>query len=147
MSAQSQKLKIGLIGGGPGSFIGPIHLNGALMDNQFELVAGAFSSNPEKSKQRGEELRMNPQRVYAHYDEMLEGAVELAQAERIDVVVIITPNVLHFEPTVKALHSGFYVVLDNPLTLNYQEAKKLYQVVQSSEKRFMLTHTYSQDIQ
>jgi predicted dehydrogenase len=141
--SSSQKLKIGLIGGGPGSFIGAIHLNGALMDGMFELVAGAFSSNPEKSKQRGKELMLDPTRVYANYDEMFARELELPESDRIDVVVIVTPNNVHFDPTVKALNAGFYVALDKPLTLNYTEAKELYHVVQASDKRFLLTHTYS----
>ena len=138
-----QKLKIGLIGGGPGSFIGAIHLNGALMDGLFELVAGAFSSNPEKSRLRGEELMLDPTRVYATYDEMFTKELELSKEERIDVVVIVTPNNVHFDPTVKALKHGFHVVLDKPLTLNYSEAKELYHIVKASDKRFLLTHTYS----
>lgn len=141
--SSSQKLKIGLIGGGPGSFIGAIHLNGALMDGMFELVAGAFSSNPEKSKLRGEELMLDPSRVYANYDEMFAKELELSEEERIDVVVIVTPNNVHFDPTVKALKHGFHVALDKPLTLNYAEAMELYHIVNASEKRFLLTHTYS----
>jgi len=141
--SKTKKLKIGLIGGGPGSFIGAIHLNGALMDGLFELAAGAFSSNPEKSKIRGEELMLDPSRVYASYDEMFEKELELPEDVRIDVVVIVTPNNLHFDPTVKALEAGFHVALDKPLTLNYQEAKDLYHIVKASDKRFLLTHTYS----
>lgn len=141
--SSSQKLKIGLIGGGPGSFIGAIHLNGAMMDGMFELAAGAFSSNPEKSKQRGEELMLDPDRVYANYDEMFAKELELPESERIDVVVIVTPNNVHFDPAVKALKYGFHVALDKPLTLNYTEAKELYHIVNASEKRFLLTHTYS----
>jgi len=121
----NKKLKIGLVGGGPGSFIGAIHLNGALMDGLFELAAGAFSSNPEKSKKRGEELRLNPSRVYSSYDEMFEKELQLPEDERIYVVVIVTPNNVHFDPTAKAIRAGFHVVLDKPLTLNYQEAKEL----------------------
>lgn len=138
-----KKLKIGLIGGGPGSFIGAIHLNGALMDGMYELVAGAFSSNPEKSKKRGEELMLDPKRVYGSYDEMFAKEMELPESERIDVVVIVTPNNFHFDPTVKALKHGFHVVLDKPLTLNYTEAKALYHEVKKSDKLFLLTHTYS----
>lgn len=141
--SKTKKLKIGLVGGGPGSFIGAIHLNGALMDGLFELAAGAFSSNPEKSKIRGEELMLDPSRVYASYDEMFEKELELPEDVRIDVVVIVTPNNLHFDPTVKALKAGFHVALDKPLTLNYQEAKDLYHIVKASDKRFLLTHTYS----
>jgi predicted dehydrogenase len=139
----NKKLKIGLVGGGPGSFIGAIHLNGALMDGLFELAAGAFSSNPEKSKKRGEELRLNPSRVYSSYDEMFEKEPQLPEDERIDVVVIVTPNNVHFDPTAKAIRAGFHVVLDKPLTLNYQEAKELYHIVSNSDRKFLLTHTYS----
>jgi predicted dehydrogenase len=139
----TKKLKIGLIGGGPGSFIGAIHLNGALMDGMFELAAGAFSSNPEKSKIRGEELMLPSERVYASYDEMFEKELQLPEFERIDVVCIVTPNNVHFDPTVKALKHGFHVALDKPLTLNYQEAKDLYRIVSNSDKYFLLTHTYS----
>ncbi|MCE7055761.1 Gfo/Idh/MocA family oxidoreductase [Algoriphagus sp. AGSA1] len=141
--SSSQKLKIGLIGGGPGSFIGAIHLNGALMDGMFELVAGAFSSDPEKSKSRGKELMLDPARIYSNYDEMFAKELELPENERIDVVVIVTPNNVHFDPTVKALKHGFHVILDKPLTLNYQEAKELYHRVKASDRRFLLTHTYS----
>ncbi|WP_288373859.1 Gfo/Idh/MocA family oxidoreductase [uncultured Algoriphagus sp.] len=139
----NKKLKIGLVGGGPGSFIGAIHLNGALMDGLFELAAGAFSSNPEKSRRRGEELRLNPSRVYSSYDEMFEKELQLPEDERIDVVVIVTPNNVHFDPTAKAIRAGFHVVLDKPLTLNYQEAKELYHIVSNSDRKFLLTHTYS----
>lgn len=139
----AKKLKLGLIGGGPGSFIGAIHLNGALMDGMFELVCGAFSSNPAKSKQRGEELMLDPKRVYNSYDEMFEKEVQLPEEERMDVVAIVTPNNVHFDPTVKALKYGFHVALDKPLTLNYQEAKELYHIVKNSDRRFLLTHTYS----
>ncbi len=139
----TKKLKLGLIGGGPGSFIGAIHLNGALMDGMFELAAGAFSSNPEKSKIRGEELMLPSDRVYASYDEMFEKELQLPESERIDVVCIVTPNNVHFDPTVKALKYGFHVALDKPLTLNYKEAKELYRVVKDSDKLFLLTHTYS----
>lgn len=139
----AKKLKLGLVGGGPGSFIGAIHLNGALMDGMFELVCGAFSSNPAKSKQRGEELMLDPARVYGSYDEMYEKESQLPEGQRMDVVAIVTPNNVHFDPTVKALKSGFHVALDKPLTLNYQEAKELYHIVKNSDRRFLLTHTYS----
>ncbi|NVJ87591.1 MAG: Gfo/Idh/MocA family oxidoreductase [Algoriphagus sp.] len=139
----NKKLKIGLVGGGPGSFIGAIHLNGALMDGLFELAAGAFSSNPEKSKKRGEELMLDPKRVYSSYDEMFEKELLLPESERIDVVVIVTPNNVHFDPTAKAIRAGYHVVLDKPLTLNYAEAKELYHIVKNSDRKFLLTHTYS----
>lgn len=139
----AKKLKLGLVGGGPGSFIGAIHLNGALMDGMFELVCGAFSSNPSKSKQKGEELMLDPARVYGTYDEMYAKESSLPEGERMDVVAIVTPNNVHFDPTVKALKHGFHVALDKPLTLNYKEAKELYHIVKNSDRRFLLTHTYT----
>jgi predicted dehydrogenase len=138
-----KKLKLGLIGGGPGSFIGAIHLNGALMDGMFELVCGAFSSDPVKSAQKGAELMLDPSRVYASYDELFAKESQLQEGLRMDVVSIVTPNNVHFDPTAKALKHGFHVALDKPLTLNYAEAKALYQVVTQSDKRFLLTHTYT----
>jgi predicted dehydrogenase len=139
----AKKLKLGLVGGGPGSFIGAIHLNGALMDGMYELVCGAFSSNPAKSKQRGEELMLDPSRVYGSYDEMFEKESKLPVGTKMDVVAIVTPNNVHFDPTVKALKYGFHVALDKPMTLNYSEAKELYHVVKNAESRFLLTHTYT----
>ncbi|TDQ16265.1 putative dehydrogenase [Algoriphagus boseongensis] len=139
----AKKLKLGLVGGGPGSFIGAIHLNGALMDGMFELVCGAFSSNPAKSKQKGEELMLDPSRVYGSYDEMFEKESKLPEGVKMDVVAIVTPNNVHFDPTVKALKYGFHVALDKPLTLNYAEAKELYHIVNNSDRRFLLTHTYT----
>ncbi|MDP4838267.1 MAG: Gfo/Idh/MocA family oxidoreductase, partial [Algoriphagus sp.] len=137
------KLKLGLVGGGPGSFIGAIHLNGALMDGMFELVCGAFSSDPAKSKQKGAELRLDPSRVYGSYDELFAKESQLPEGVRMDVVAIVTPNNMHFDPTVKALQHGFHVALDKPLTLNYQEAQDLYRIVSQSKQRFLLTHTYT----
>ncbi len=113
------------------------------MDGMFELVCGAFSSNPSKSKQRGEELMLDSTRVYNSYDEMFEKESHLPESERMDVVAIVTPNNVHFDPSVKALKYGFHVALDKPLTLNYSEAKELYHIVKNSDKRFLLTHTYS----
>ena len=139
----AKKLKLGLVGGGPGSFIGAIHLNGALMDGMFELVCGAFSSNSAKSKQRGEELMLDPTRVYGSYDEMYEKESQLPEKDRMDVVATVTPKNVHFDPTPKAVKEGFHVALDKPLTLNYQQAKELYHIVKNSDKRFLLTHTYS----
>lgn len=139
----TKKLKLGLVGGGPGSFIGAIHLNGALMDGMFELVCGAFSSDPAKSIQKGKELRLDPSRVYGSYTEMFAKESQLPEGERMDVVAIVTPNNMHFDPTVKALQHGFHVALDKPLTLNYGEAKDLYRVVSQSDRRFLLTHTYT----
>jgi len=113
------------------------------MDGLFELSAGAFSSDPEKSKLRGEELMLSPSRTYSSYDEMFEKEKALPEDERIDIVCIVTPNHVHYDPTIKALENGFHVVLDKPLTLNYDQAKKLYHAIKASDRHFLLTHTYS----
>jgi predicted dehydrogenase len=138
-----KKLKMGMIGGGPGSFIGAIHRRAAIMDSMIELTAGAFSSDPEKSKITGKELMLDPQRVYDSYDQMLQTESSLPEEDRIDIVSIVTPNNSHFDATKKALEYGFHVVLDKPLTLNYSEAKELYQIIQNSNSLFCLTHTYT----
>ncbi|UJP65234.1 Gfo/Idh/MocA family protein [Mongoliitalea daihaiensis] len=138
-----KKLKMGMIGGGPGAFIGAIHRNAALMDGLIELTAGVFSSDPLKSKQMGEELMLDPSRVYASYDEMFANELLLPIDERIDIVSIVTPNHVHFDTAKKALELGFHVVLDKPMTLNYTEAKILYKCITESQGLFCLTHTYT----
>jgi predicted dehydrogenase len=140
---RKQKLKMGMIGGGPGSFIGSIHRNAAAIDGLITLAAGSFSSKPEKSDLLGKELFLPGERVYSSYDELIEQEALLPQDERIDFVSIITPNHLHFDPTIKALKKGFHVVLDKPMTLNYEEAKELYAVIKETGLLFCLTHTYT----
>jgi len=138
-----RKLRMGMIGGGPGAFIGAVHRTAANMDGEIELVCGAFSSDPQKSKLAGEELNINPQRVYPSYEEMIQKEAKLGQDQKMDFVSIVTPNHLHFEPAKLALESGFHVVLDKPMTFDLQEAKKLQQVVRESGHYFCLTHTYT----
>src|SRR5690606_27963811 len=115
-----KKLKMGMVGGGPGSFIGAIHRNAAALDGLISLVAGSFSSQIGKSRQLGEELLLSEDRIYASYDEMFEKELLLPEEERMDFVCIVTPNHLHFDPTVKALKSGFHVILDKPMTLDLE---------------------------
>lgn len=138
-----RKLKMGMIGGGPGSFIGAVHRISAAMDGMIELAAGAFSSNPEKSAETGKELFLPAARVYGSYDEMFEKEKQLPEAERIDFVAIVTPNHVHFDPTKKALENGFHVVLDKPMTFDYQEARELNKIIEETGLLFCLTHTYT----
>ncbi|GGZ29354.1 oxidoreductase [Echinicola pacifica] len=138
-----RKLRMGMIGGGPGSFIGAVHRIAASMDSQIQLVAGAFSSNPEKSRAAGEELSLDPSRTYQSYDEMFEKEKQLPEDQRIDFVSIVTPNHVHFDPAVKALQSGFHVVLDKPMTLTLDEAQKLQKIIEETGMLFCLTHTYT----
>jgi predicted dehydrogenase len=139
----SRKLKMGMIGGGPGAFIGAVHRIAANMDGEIELVCGAFSSDAEKSKQQGEVLHLPQQRIYGSYKEMIRREAELAPIDRMDFVSIVTPNHLHFEPSKLALENGFHVVLDKPMTFDLAEAKQLKEIAAKSRKYFCLTHTYT----
>jgi predicted dehydrogenase len=139
----NRKLRMGMIGGGPGAFIGAIHRSAAIMDGEIELVCGAFSSDSEKSKQTGIELFLSPERIYGSYKEMIRREAELPVSQRMDFVSIVTPNHLHFDPAKLALENGFHVVLDKPMTFDLSEAKELKDIVEKSGKLFCLTHTYT----
>ncbi|MBK6826172.1 MAG: Gfo/Idh/MocA family oxidoreductase [Chitinophagaceae bacterium] len=134
---------MGMIGGGPGAFIGAVHRIAANMDGAIELVCGAFSSDPEKSKQAGETLGLDPARVYGSYREMIRTEAALPTAERMDFVSIVTPNHVHFEPAKLAMENGFHVVLDKPATFTLAEAEELEKIVTNTGKYFCLTHTYT----
>src|SRR6185436_13467595 len=127
---------MGMIGGGPGAFIGGVHRIAANIDGEIELVCGAFSSDPEKSKQAGEILNLSPNRIYGSYKEMIRREAELPAHERMDFVSIVTPNHVHFEPSKLALESGFHVVLDKPMTFDLDEAKKLQAIAKKAQLFF-----------
>jgi len=137
------KLRLGMIGGGQGAFIGAVHRIAARIDDEYELVCGAFSSDAEKSKASGVALGLDPNRVYSSYQELIEKEKQLPENERVQVISIVTPNHVHFDPTKMALENGFHVVLDKPMTFSFAEAKELQKVVKQSGKRFCLTHTYT----
>ncbi|MGK6349927.1 Gfo/Idh/MocA family protein [Parapedobacter sp. DT-150] len=139
----NRKLRMGMIGGGKGAFIGEIHRIAAAMDGVIELVCGAFSSDAEKSKESGEALFLPSNRVYGSYQEMIEEERKLPEGERMDFVSIVTPNHVHFGPAMMALENGFHVVLDKPMTFDLEEAKQLQQKVEETGLLFLLTHTYS----
>lgn len=134
---------MGMIGGGPGSFIGAVHRTAALMDGEIEMVCGAFSSDPQKSKLSGEHLDLHPSRSYGSYQEMILSEKELPENERMDFISIVTPNHVHFDPARMALENGFHVVLDKPMTFDLREALELKSVVEKSGNYFCLTHTYT----
>ena len=138
-----RKLRMGMIGGGPGAFIGAVHRIAANMDGEIELVCGAFSSDPDKSKEAGDSLYLPANRVYGSYKEMIRTEASLNASQRMDFVSIVTPNHLHFEPAELALESGFHVVLDKPMTFNLAEAKKLKVLLDKTQLLFCLTHTYT----
>lgn len=137
------KLKLGMIGGGQGAFIGAVHRIAARIDGDYELVCGAFSSDAEKSKTSGAQLGLPASRVYTSYKELIEKETQLPADERVQVISIVTPNHVHFEPTKLALENGFHVILDKPMTFSLAEAKELEKVVNTTGKLFCLTHTYT----
>jgi len=138
-----RKLRMGMVGGGRDSFIGPVHRIAAQMDNKIELVCGAFSSTPEKSRLSGQDLLLPPERVYGTYEEMLRKEAQLPDGDRMDFVSIVTPNNMHYPVAIAALEAGFHVVCDKPMTMDLAEAKDLERRVQETEKLFCLTHNYT----
>ncbi len=139
----SRKIKMGMVGGSLDAFIGAVHRRGAMLDGEIELVCGAFSSNPEKSKATGEALYLDPKRVYGSFEEMILKEKELPFGERMDFVSIVTPNHVHFPPAKMALENGFPVVMDKPLTLNMAEAIELKEIQEKTGLLFALTHNYT----
>jgi predicted dehydrogenase len=134
---------MGMIGGGRGAFIGAVHRMAAALDGQIELVCGAFSSDPERSKASGADLFLSPERCYGDYEEMIRVEATLPDDKKIDLVSIVTPNHMHFEPAMMALENGFHVVCDKPLCLTLYEAKRLQAKVRSSGLNFAVTHAYT----
>jgi predicted dehydrogenase len=138
-----RKLRMGMIGGSLDAFIGGVHRKAANLDGEIELVCGAFSSSPEKSKATGESLCLNPHRVYGSFEEMIKKEKNLPGDQRMDFVSIVTPNHMHFAPAKMALENGFHVIIDKPLAFNLAEAKALKKLVDKTGLVFALTHTYT----
>ena len=134
---------MGMVGGGRGAFIGAVHRMAAALDGQIDLVCGAFSSDPDKSGASGEDLHLDPTRVYDNYQDMIRLEKELPEGDRMDFISIVTPNHLHFGPAKMALEHGFHVVCDKPLCLTLDEAYELRDLVRSSGLIFALTHNYT----
>ncbi len=138
-----RKIRMGMVGGGPGAFIGAVHRMAARLDGQIELVAGCFSSDPAKSKATGEELFLAPERVYGDYRAMFEREAALPVGERIDFVSIVTPNSTHFPVAMAAIEHGFHVVCDKPMTMTLDQAVELGKAVEAAGVEFCLTHNYT----
>ncbi len=138
-----RNLKMGMVGGGPGAFIGDVHRKAARMDGGIELVAGAFDINPRKSKQMGRELFLPSKRAYRNYEEMIERELKLPEGERVDFVSITVPNNWHFPIARDFLKAGFHVMCEKPMTFNVQEARQLKKIVKESRKVFGLMHNYT----
>lgn len=138
-----RKLRLGMVGGGPGAFIGEVHRIAAQLDNEIELVCGAFSSDPQKSMDFGRSLYLAPERCYADYHSMITQEAKLGPEQGMDLVAIVTPNHLHFPIAKLAAEHGFHIVCDKPATLDLAEALELQEIIARNAVRFALTHTYN----
>lgn len=138
-----QKLRMGMVGGGIGAFIGGVHRMAAALDGEIELVCGAFSSAPEKSRASGAQLGIAPDRAYDSFEEMIRKEKKLKPEKRMQFVSIVTPNHVHFAPAKMALENGFHVICDKPLAFSLKEAQTLEKVVQKTGMLFALTHNYT----
>jgi predicted dehydrogenase len=139
----SRKIRYGMIGGGRGAFIGSVHRSAAAIDQQIELVCGAFSGDPERSRASGRDLFLPPQRCYGSFEEMIRQEAALPADERMDFVAIVTPNHVHLPAAQMALRHGFHVLSDKPTALNLAQAKKLRQWVKKTGLLYGLTYTYT----
>jgi predicted dehydrogenase len=139
----SRKIRYAMVGGGRGAFIGAVHRIAANIDGQIELVAGAFSADPEKSKASGADFFLNPSRVYGSFEELVTKEAALPANERIDFVAIVTPNHVHFPAAKAALEHGFHVLSDKPATFDLAEAKTLAALVKKTGLLYGLTHNYT----
>ncbi|MYG49122.1 MAG: Gfo/Idh/MocA family oxidoreductase, partial [Gemmatimonadales bacterium] len=137
-----RRLRYGMVGGGPGAFIGDVHRMAAELDGLARIAAGAFSSDPERSAAKGAEIGLDPDRVYGGYAEMAEAEAARAGDDRLDFVIVVTPNHLHFDVARTFLEAGFHVVCDKPLTTDLGDAEALCRLVAAGDRVFALTHNY-----
>ncbi len=137
------KIRMGMVGGGEGAFIGGVHRIAAALDGEIELVCGAFSGDPEKSRLSGAALHLPPGRVYADYPSMMKAEAALPEDRRMQFVAIVTPNYLHFPVAEAALRAGFHVLSDKPATFSLDEALRLRDIVRETGLLYGLTQTYT----
>ncbi len=136
-----QRIRLGMVGGGTGAFIGAVHRIAARLDDRYELVAGALSSTPERARESGAELGLQADRVYDDYRQMAIREARLKQG--IEAVAIVTPNHLHYPVAREFLKRGIHVICDKPLTATLKDARKLAALVERSDALFVLTHNYT----
>lgn len=139
--ARPRRLRLGMVGGGPGAFVGSIHRYAARLDDQYELVAGALSSDPERNREIGPSLHIADDRLYAHYRDM--ALRESARADGIDAVAIVVPNHLHFPVACAFLEAGIHVICDKPLTTSVADGLHLRDLATRMGRLVLLTHNYS----
>ena len=138
-----RKLLGGLIGGGKKSFIGYVHQAAATLDGEATIAAGVLSADPERSKARGAELGIVPNRVYSDYPSMIRGEKALPEGERIDFVIIATPNASHHELALAFLREGFHVFSDKPMALSLRQALEIRAEARAQKRLYALTHGYT----
>ena len=141
--ALNRKLRMALVGGGQGAFIGRVHCTAAVLDNRAALVAGALSSDPARAKASAPDYDIPPRRAYGSYREMLAGELKLPADERIDFVTVATPNYTHFEIAKAALEAGFNVICDKPMTFDLKQAEALASIVDASGAVMAVSHNYT----
>lgn len=141
--AAAKRFKLGMVGGGPGSFIGAVHRTAFTLDGHFELVAGVFSSDPRKSQEQGRNWGLDPARVYPTFEEMAHREAALPESARIDAVVIVTPNHLH-EPVATAfLNAGIPVICDKPMAATLEQAQRMHALSQHTGVPLFITYNYT----
>lgn len=138
-----QKLRMGMVGGGPGAFIGDVHRMAARLDNRIDLVCGAFSSSPKRSAETGAALGLDPDRVHGSYKDLFAAEAALPEDRRMHFVAIVTPNLTHYPVAKLALEHGFHVLSDKPATFSLAEARALKKLVDSTGLQYGLTHNYT----
>ncbi len=138
-----RKIRMGMVGGGPGAFIGSVHRMAARLDGKIDLICGTFSSDRAKSLATAAELFLPETRCYKNYQEMIEFESALPADERIDCVSIVTPNKTHYDIAMKALEHGFHVICEKPMTFTLEQAKALSAKVKETGLIFALTHNYT----
>ena len=138
-----RKIRMGMVGGGPGAFIGEVHRIAARLDGQIELVSGVFGRDPEKSRAFAEGLYLDPSRGYADYQAMIEAEKALPEEQRIDFVTVCTPNFAHFAIAKAFLEAGFHVLCEKPLAMSSAEALELEALVKKTGRQFCLMHNYT----
>jgi predicted dehydrogenase len=141
LSTSSGPIRLGMVGGGQGAFIGGVHRIASRLDGEFRLVAGALSSDPERAKASAEELGLDPDRSYGSFAEMAKA--EAGRADGIEAVAIVTPNHVHYPAAKAFLEAGIHVICDKPLTSTLDDAKQLAAAVEKSGRLFILTHNYT----
>jgi predicted dehydrogenase len=138
-----RKLRMGMIGGGIGSFIGSVQRKAAIMDGEIEMVCGVFNTDADKSRESGLQYFLPPDRIYSSFNEMITKEKDLPEDVRMDFVAIVTPNNMHFEPARMALENGFHVVCEKPVTMTTEEAMELSDLVYKTGLQFAITHPYT----